>query len=177
MPMTTTTDIRTELLARLGTIPADYVHRDRESTSGAPIEVANGILKWHSVHVASVPIPEEETEAAREYVRKLDLAGQLDPDQGLGFVVHHKSTAHAFLQISFWQGNNELWLAVAYRLLSDPIEQWTKNPVFEKSTPFACVWELSPIWHERNAWSNYLKSDRDHAAKQTWLADAYDGVA
>ncbi len=175
--MTQTLATRTELLENLGNIPANYVHRDRESTPDEPIELANAVLKWNSVHVAGEPIPAEETEAARELVRALDRAGELDVDQGLGFVVHHKSTAHAFVMIAFWHDKNELWQAVYYRRISDPNDRFTKNSAEGRSLPFACVWELSPIWHERNAWSAYLKSDRNLAAKHVWLADVYSGIA
>jgi hypothetical protein len=175
--MTQTLATRTELLEDLGNLPVDYIHRDRESTPGEPIVLANAVLKWNSVHVAGEPIPFEETEAARELVRSLGRAGELDVDQGLGFVVHHKSTAHAFVMIAFWHDKNELWQAVYYRQVSDPIDHFTKNSVEGRSLPFACVWELSPIWEERNAWSRYLKSARDLAAKQAWLADNYTGIA
>jgi hypothetical protein len=39
------------------------------------------------------------------------------------------------------------------------------------------VWELTPIWHERNAWTRYLFSDRDLTAKRTFLEDTLTGPA
>jgi len=41
--------------------------------------------------------------------------------------------------------------------------------------PTFCVWELGAVWHEQQAWSRYLRSERDDAAKQTYLRDSYEG--
>jgi hypothetical protein len=37
------------------------------------------------------------------------------------------------------------------------------------------VWELGPVWHERNAWVRFLSSARDDAAKQAYLDDRFAG--
>lgn len=166
-----------DVLEEVGNLPPDYVHRDREAAPGDPILLSNAIVKWNSVFLAGEPIPMEETRAAGEFVRALDRMGQLDVADGLGFVVHHKSTAHAFILIGFWHDKNELWEAGYSRAVGDPIDRFAKNAYDGRSAPFACVWELSPIWHERNAWSRFLTSERDLAAKQTWLADVYAGIA
>ena len=34
-----------------------------------------------------------------------------------------------------------------------------------------CVWELGPVWHERNAWVRFIKSGRDEVAKRIYLSD------
>jgi hypothetical protein len=39
-----------------------------------------------------------------------------------------------------------------------------------------CVWELAPIWHERDAWVRFLSSERDVAAKQAYLNDRFSGT-
>lgn len=169
--------IRSDLLERVGGIPANYAHEDREMTPGQPLQFSNGIVKWSSVHRTGTPVPPEETEAAREFVLGLDHDGMLDVDQGLGFVVHHVSTAHAFLLIGFWRDKNELWMTHRYRAVDEPAGAFKRAPIDGISTPFACVWELLPIWHERNAWSRYLKSTRDQAAKEAYLADGPSGIA
>jgi hypothetical protein len=38
------------------------------------------------------------------------------------------------------------------------------------------VWELGAVAHERLAWSEYLLSDRDEAARRAYLRDAFEGV-
>ena len=39
-----------------------------------------------------------------------------------------------------------------------------------------CVWELGPIWHERNAWVRFLSSKRDEEAKLAYLNDRFSGM-
>ena len=38
--------------------------------------------------------------------------------------------------------------------------------------PTYCVWELGPVWHEQGAWSRYLRSNRDAAARQAYLGSS-----
>ncbi len=77
--------------------------------------------------------------------------------------------------VSTWRNDNELWETV-----------WAKNgeeertfqpwPIEGTHRPTFCVWELGAVWHERQAWSRYLRSGRDEAAKQAFQEDAYAGV-
>jgi hypothetical protein len=40
-----------------------------------------------------------------------------------------------------------------------------------------CVWELAPVWHEKQAWLRFLSSSRDETAAKEWLNDRFTGVA
>ena len=40
-----------------------------------------------------------------------------------------------------------------------------------------CVWELGAVVHERAAWTRYLRTDRDRAAKIAYLEDRFSGPA
>lgn len=170
-------DLDPHLLDRVGEIPHDYRHEDRVSTPGDLLVLSNAIVKWTGVHRIDRPIAPKETEAARDYVRGLDRAGALHVDQGLGFAVHHVSTNHAFLLIGCWRDKNELWLAHHLRAVDDPIGGFQPFPYDATSVPAACVWELSPIWHERDAWTRYLFSARDATAKRAYLDDVLSGIA
>ena len=170
-------DFDAELLDRVGELPGSYRHEDRVSTPGEPLMLSNAIVKWTGVHRADCPITPDLTEAARAFVRRLDRAGALRVEHGLGFVVHHVSTNHAFLLIAFWRDKNELWIAHYLRAIDDRIDAFEPFPYDAPSAPAACVWELSPIWHERQAWSQYLRSARDAAAKRAYLDDRPSGVA
>jgi len=78
-------------------------------------------------------------------------------------------------RVSTWRNDNELWETV-----------WAKNgdeqptfdpwPVEGAHRPTFCVWELGAVWHEQQAWSAYLRSERDETAKQAYLRDAYEGA-
>jgi hypothetical protein len=41
--------------------------------------------------------------------------------------------------------------------------------------PTFCVWELGAVCHERQAWSDYLRSSRDATAKGAYLGSLYEG--
>ena len=40
-----------------------------------------------------------------------------------------------------------------------------------------CVWELAPVWHEKESWERFLMSARDETAAQVWQRDLYTGKA
>ena len=39
-----------------------------------------------------------------------------------------------------------------------------------------CVWELGPVWHEKEAWVRFLNSQRDDAAERVYLEDRFAGT-
>jgi hypothetical protein len=41
--------------------------------------------------------------------------------------------------------------------------------------PTFCVWELGVVWHEQQAWSDFLRSPRGPASRKAYLHDTYDG--
>jgi hypothetical protein len=43
--------------------------------------------------------------------------------------------------------------------------------------PTFCVWELAPVWHEKESWERFLISARDETAAQAWQRDLYVGSA
>jgi hypothetical protein len=49
-------------------------------------------------------------------------------------------------------------------------------PVAGTHRPTFCVWELGAVWHEQQAWSRYLRSPRDAAARQAYLESCYEGA-
>jgi len=43
--------------------------------------------------------------------------------------------------------------------------------------PTYCVWELAPVWHEKESWERFLISAHDETAAQLWRRDLYAGAA
>ena len=74
-----------------------------------------------------------------------------------------------------WRRTNEIWESVFAKEAEDA---GPYRPVtFEQSHRAAfCVWELAPIWHERNAWTRFLSSPRDEAAKLAYINDRFSGL-
>ena len=50
--------------------------------------------------------------------------------------------------------------------------------VLERSstTPTFCVWVLGAVWYEQQAWTRYLYSERDDAAKYAYVQDQMTGL-
>lgn len=84
----------------------------------------------------------------------------------------------AFLLVFSWRNDNELWLANYIKPLTGDGSDGGFRAVEERagaSRPMLCVWELAPVWHERQAWDRYLRSPRGPAEKRAWLADRFSG--
>jgi len=74
-----------------------------------------------------------------------------------------------------WRNDNELWETV-WAKKGDEQPAFGPWPVEGTHRPTFCVWELGAVWHEQQTWSEYLRSERDEAAKQAYLQDSYAGT-
>jgi hypothetical protein len=102
---------------------------------------------------------------------ELSLAGEL------GFVILHRcGESFYFLLVSTWRNENELWETV-WAMDGERDQAFHPWPVEGTHRPTFCVWELAAVCHERTAWSAYLRSARDDAAKQEYLRSSYEGAA
>lgn len=92
----------------------------------------------------------------------------------LGFVIHHLcGESFYFLIVWTWRNANELWETVHAADAADEEAYPTLTLTHHKEV--ACVWELGAVLHERRAWSSFLFTDRDDAAKQAYLDNRYAG--
>jgi hypothetical protein len=94
----------------------------------------------------------------------------------LGFVELHLCGSVAFLLVFTWNNDNEMWLTVYIKdLVNDGAFQlFDVRDGYHRT--ICCVWELAPVWHERQAWARYLRSARDEEAKRAYLADRFTGL-
>ena len=161
-------------LDEVGVIPADYRHVSKVIHSSAAIEAAGGMLKWYEIAEGDRPVPRSVAALARAAVQEAmtgeTLAGEL------GFVILHRcGEDFYFLIVSSWQNENELWQTV-----------WVKDgdadPDFHPwpheggpHRPTFCVWELGVVAHERDAWSRFLRSERNRDARLDYLRDVRSG--
>jgi hypothetical protein len=164
-------------LSALGNVPAEYVHHDRWVEASALLEVPGGLLKWYNVGRPGVPISAEMEQEARDFLLRESEKGIWELGYGLGFVFLHDCAGVTFLSIGVWHNNNELWRIGYERDPHAPLDAYILQTFPNPTKPMLCVWELTPVWHERNAWSRYLFSARDGAAKQAYLDDTASGVA
>ena len=150
------------------------------STSGsspAPcLEVGDTTLKWYDLAPADAPVPAEIRELARRDLQAAAEDDTLGLSGELGFVILHRcGESFYFLLVCTWRNDNELWETVwAKDGDDDPaFRPWSLEGTHR---PTFCVWELGAVWHEQVAWSKYLRSCRDAAARQAYLGSSCRAV-
>jgi hypothetical protein len=95
--------------------------------------------------------------------------------QELGFVLLHRAGAFLLLMIMTWRNTNEIWESVYVKDLSANTGYRLQEFAGSHRGTF-CVWELVPVWHERNAWARFLASQRDQEAKLAYINDRFSGL-
>ena len=152
-------------------VSTDYIHGSKMVTPRPRFEAQGRQFKWYEVSTAEKPVPEAVGSMAREFLTRTDLDGASE----LGFVVLHRCGADFyFLIVCSWRGNNEIWETVfALDRGDDGFHDWPRPG---PHLPTFCVWEMGAVAHESLAWSRYLRSARDDAAREAWMADQYEGL-
>lgn len=156
-------------------VSAHYRHVTKSIRLAPAIEVGNAVLKWYDIAPPDAPAPSALQALARENLRSAAESGLLELAGDLGFAILHRCGENFyFLLSSTWRNDNELWETV-----------WAKNgeaevafgpwPLEGTHRPTFCVWELGAVWHEQQAWSRFLRSERGADARDTFLRDTFEG--
>jgi hypothetical protein len=164
----------TDLLDRIGDVPSRYVHHDRRVEPRDPLIGSTSILKWYNVYDLADVVPDGLESMSRSKTRELLESGVVQPEYGMGLVILHHSSANDFLMVGGWRGHQEYWHSVFLRAANSN-EPWVQVEL-GAFAPIMCVWEMSPVWHERNSWVTYLKSGRTLEDRQSWLDDRMSAV-
>lgn len=90
---------------------------------------------------------------------------------GLGFLGIHDGRDSNFVFVSWWQNENELQHRVFFSTPEQPGQLRPATP----EDPIACVWDLSVIAHEREAWIRHMLAKRTGVDAEAYLADAFSG--
>lgn len=153
-------------------IAQNYQHAPKRVTPGDAIKTNGVVLKWYALYPEDRPVPDEIDRLARSYLARTALEAK-----GLGFVILHRcGNDFYFLIVNTWRGNNEVWETVFYKdgeAMAD-FALWPRDGMHK---PTYCVWELAPVWHEKESWERFLMSARDETAAQVWQRDLYAGPA
>jgi hypothetical protein len=153
----------------------DYRHVSKVIKPGPSITLGDAVLKWYDIAPADEPVPGALEVLARGSLHAAAESGELGLADELGFVILHRCGASFyFLIVSTWRNDNEVWETV-----------WAKNgdgalafrpwPREGTHIPTYCVWELGAVWHEQQAWSRFLGSERGPAARRAYLRDTFEG--
>ncbi len=98
----------------------------------------------------------------------LPVPARDDARYGLGFLGIHEGRDSNFVFVSWWENENELQHRVFYSAPDRPRDLRAATP----EEPIACVWDLSVIGHEREAWIRHVLSRPDEADREGYLADS-----
>ncbi|CAA9552156.1 MAG: hypothetical protein AVDCRST_MAG87-948 [uncultured Thermomicrobiales bacterium] len=165
--------MKTSIRNHGGGIPSRYVHHQREVQPGEPLALERGVLKWYEVFRRGEEPAGDLDATARAAVTDIVRSESFPLQYGVGFVILHHSTASDYLIACCWHQIQELWHAILVRPAdgsADFRQEWPS----QTSASF-CVWEMAPMWHERNAWERYLNSSRDDDAMRAYLTDQLTG--
>ena len=155
-------------------VDESYDHVTKVIVPRPALALPDTYLKWYDLHRPDQRVRAEVDAEAREFVRAETAAGRLPISGDLGFVIDHLSGEHIHLLLVFtWRGNNEMWESVFYKDLRDggpfrPLSQGAHRGTI-------CVWEFGAVAHEHLAWTRYLRSARDEAAKREYAESMFSG--
>ncbi len=158
----------------MSAVEAAYRHLTKEIAPAAPITLGESALKWYDIAPSDEPVPGPIRALARATLRGAVDSGAIDLDDDIGFVILHRcGEGFYFLLVSTWRNHNELWETVWAR--SDESAGFRPWRLEGTHRPTFCVWELGAVWHEQQAWSRFLRSERDADAREAYLEDSYAG--
>jgi hypothetical protein len=164
------------VLERIGVVRPEYRHISKRVTAAPSIALADAVLKWYEIAPDDAPVPAEIRALAQRELRQASRTLALGLGGDLGFVILHRcGESFYFLLVSTWTNENELWETV-WAKSGDLEVSFSAWPIEGPHRPTFCVWELGSVCHEQQAWSRYLISARDDAARRTYIRDSYDGV-
>jgi hypothetical protein len=155
-------------------VAPEYQHRQKFVRPGDALITSKVYLKWYDIYREELPISSKLVQDARSFLLAEMEAGRLPLMNELGFVIHHQCTDLSILYVCTWRNENELWETLCHKDLTGD----GKFHVLERSatTPTFCVWVLGAVWHEQQAWTRYLSTQRDNAAKYAYLQDQMTGL-
>jgi hypothetical protein len=159
----------------MSAVSTEYRHISKEIEPAPSIALGDTVLKWYDIAPWDEAVPPELRVLARGTLRAAADAGELDLEDDLGFVILHRCGAgFYFLIVSTWRNENEVWSTV-WAKDGDDEHAFRPWPIDGPHRPTFCVWELGAVWHEQQAWSRYLRSERGLDERQAYLRDTYAG--
>jgi len=164
-----------DILNDLGNVPESYHHHKRVVAPGKPLELPGLYLKWYEVRCPDVIVPLPFIRETRKFIERELSSDKFNKGHGIGFVVLHDSSPYTYLLIGIWNGVQEMWETL-YIKETESDGPFELAPTLGGSGPTMCVWEMTPIWHERQAWVRYLNSKRDLEAKRAYVTDQFSGL-
>jgi len=108
---------------------------------------------------------------ARDFLKEEMRNGEIWPRLGLGFAILAKDT----LNVAGWDTEFPIVLINQIYRFGPQGPLKTATLMDPKEIGSFCVWELGIVYHERNAWMEYLGSPRTEADKRKYLESFIEG--
>jgi hypothetical protein len=170
LPTKSTAPALPDLMPFGNVIPEGYQYQEKTITPGLPLVRPDSILKWYNLYPLATPVTAEQEDECRAFIQSLTIDLQND----LGFVILHRAGKYLLLMINTWRNTNEIWESVFFKEVESS-QPYQPMPYDTAHRGTFCVWELVAVWHERQAWTHFIRSERDAVAKQLYLEDLYTG--
>lgn len=149
-----------------------YSHYEKVVHCHGVIDPQIGRLKWYEINRSDQPFEQAIRDLARSFVSRKLTSDDSPSAQEMGFVFLHRcGEGFYFLGLCTWRGNNELWKTI-YFLEADTMEDFALWPQDEPHKDTFCVWELAVVFHETQAWTTYLISNRTDQDADKYLTTA-----
>lgn len=165
-------------LTGAGAIRPDYRHHERIARSAAPLVVTGGVVRWNEVYLPGSPVSPALDALARTHVQRVFAEGEIEPGEGLGFVVLHHSSELDYLLVCMWTRVQEMWEVLFIReadVNADDDQGFRRVQTGVESSTM-CVWEMAAVWHERGLWTRYLHSRRELDDRLLWAGDSWEAL-
>ena len=168
-------DLVGEAIEKFGHVDAEWSHYLKRVLVGDPLVLRDAWLKWYEISPVEADISALAI-GARHHLVGESNCGRLVLNNQLGFAEIHHRRSVAFLFVFTCNNCNELWKSLWFKDLTtdSPFERYVESTA--DHLPMACLWELTPIWHEREAWRRFVESPRDLAARKAWAMDCFEGL-
>lgn len=149
-------------------VAPDYRHYPKWVRPTSALQTPEVYFKWYLIYPETLPIVDEERLEAQAFIGEEVESGRLELKDEVGFVVQHRTPEWMILYVCTWRGNNEIWETLYHRKL--PGGSFVKHRRTDTTGTF-CVWVMSAVRHEQQAWSRYLRSERNAKAQEDYLGD------
>jgi|SRR5688572_5665275 len=145
-------------------VPEGYEYYEKLITPREGLSLPNTYLKWYDIRPLDVEITPEQVTESRTFLIGEVEAGRLKIEGDLGFVLLHRAGPFLLLLVTTWRNTNEMWESSFVKEVTSAVgyRPWPHQGSHRATY---CVWELGPVWHERNAWVRFICSKRDREAK------------
>jgi hypothetical protein len=156
-------------------VPDGYGYQKKQITHTEPLRLPTAWLKWYDIFPASDPVTPDQRDEARAFVSAEAASDRVDLEHDLGFVILHRAGSVLLLLLTTWRRTNEMFESVYVKRV-DAAAGYAPVPQESNHKATYCVWELGAVWHERNAWVQFLSSPRDDSAKLAYVEDCFSGM-